>query len=62
MNIEQMIEDGILIPAADDLERGKAYVSQILHDNDCPYPDDRSECTCAEVAVSLYEYLPEGTN
>lgn len=57
-----MIEAGLLIPATDSLERGKTYVSQVLHDNDCPYPDDRTECTCKEVAVELYEYIPEGNN
>lgn len=61
MDIEQMIESGFLIPAVE-LEKGKTYVSQILHDNDCPYPGDRSECTCKEVSVELYEYIPEGNN
>jgi len=60
MNIDQMIEAGYLVPPSGDFEKGKTYVAQVSHDNECPVLNGGDECTCQEVQVECLEYLAEG--
>jgi len=60
MSADQMIEAGYLVPAGIGLERGKVYVIQVTHTNDCPLPDGAGDCTCQELIVEQLEYISEG--